>query len=88
MRDRGTFTDVSVAWEVTTPSAALDVTPTVGVLDFTEGQTSASFQITALPDEVTTEYYYDSAYIYKLHINYIYGTILVPRLFPAFLMRC
>ena len=56
MRDRGTFTDVSVTWQVTTPSAALDITPVDGVLVFTEGQTSASFQITALSDEVSVNH--------------------------------
>ena len=53
MRSRGTFTDVSVTWQVTTPMADLDVTPTSGVLNFAAGQTSASFQIIALADDVS-----------------------------------
>ena len=62
MRNRGTFTDVSVTWQVTTPSAALDVTPTDGILNFAAGQTSASFQITALADEVKKKKLYFTFY--------------------------
>lgn len=60
MRSRGTFTDVSVIWQVTTPSADLDITPTNGTLNFAAGQTSASFQITALADDVSDVTYLTS----------------------------
>jgi hypothetical protein len=53
MRSRGTFTDVSVAWLVTTPLADLDVTPIRGILNFAAEQTSASFQINTLADDVS-----------------------------------
>ena len=51
-RGRGTFTDVTVYWEVTDSSADGDINPTNGSVDFSEGQTSATFTISALEDEV------------------------------------
>lgn len=51
-RARGTFTDVTVYWEVTDSSAGSDISPTTGNVSFSEGQTTATFTISATPDEV------------------------------------
>ena len=51
-RGRGAFTDVTVHWEVTDSSADGDISPTSGSVDFSEVQTSATFTISALEDEV------------------------------------
>ena len=51
-RGRGLFTDVTVYWEVTDSSAESDIIPTSGSVNFTEGQTTATFTISALEDEV------------------------------------
>ena len=51
-RNRGTFTSVSVTWNVTTPGSGADISPTMGVVTFEEGQQSVTFEIAALPDEV------------------------------------
>ena len=53
-RARGTFTDVTVYWEITTTSAVGDVDPTSGNVTFSEGQMTATFTITAIEDEVCT----------------------------------
>ena len=51
-RDRGTFTEVTLYWEVTTPTAGSDISPTSGNITFIEGQTTATLSISALEDEV------------------------------------
>ena len=51
-RSRGTFTDVSVEWEVVSGGVA-DIQPIRGVVNFIEGQSSATFEISALPDNVS-----------------------------------
>ncbi len=54
IRERGTFESIGVSWEVTNPAASLsDLSATSGVVTFVEGQISASFQITALPDDIS-----------------------------------
>ena len=51
-RDAGTFTQVSVDWEVTTVGSEVDIFPTSGRVIFEDGQDTGSFEIQALPDEV------------------------------------
>ena len=51
-RDRGTFTEVTVFWEITEPSAIGDVSPTSGSITFADKETNRSFNIYALEDEV------------------------------------
>ena len=62
-RGRGTFTDVTVYWEVTDSSADGDISPTNGSVDFSEGQTSATFTISALEDEVIVTLQLSHTYI-------------------------
>ncbi len=50
-RSRGTFTDVTVTWEVVGGGA--DLQPTAGVVSFAEGQSTGSFEINILPDNVS-----------------------------------
>ena len=50
-RSRGTFTDVMVTWEVVGGGA--DLQPTAGVVSFSEGQSTGSFEINILPDNVS-----------------------------------
>lgn len=49
VREAGAFGAVDVYWRVTNPTA--DILTTSGVVTFTEGQRSASFEITAQPDD-------------------------------------
>lgn len=51
-RNAGLFTDVTVDWEVTTSGASSDISPTRGTVTFNEGQTTGTFSISALEDEV------------------------------------
>ncbi len=50
-RSRGTFTDVTVTWEVVGGGA--DLQPTAGVVSFSEGQSTGSFEINILLDNVS-----------------------------------
>ncbi len=54
-RSRGTFTDVTVIWEVVGGGA--DLQPTAGVVSFAEGQSTGSFEINILPDNVSYSKY-------------------------------
>ena len=51
-RARGSFTEVTVYWEITTSSTDSDVSPTSANVTFSGGQTTATFTISALEDEV------------------------------------
>ena len=51
-RTAGTFTEVTVDWEVTTSSASSDISPISGRVTFSEGQTTGTFTVSALEDEV------------------------------------
>lgn len=50
IREAGTFATVDVMWEVTNPTTDLSVSR--GSVTFVEGQQSASFQISAVPDDI------------------------------------
>ena len=63
-RDRGTFTEVTVSWEVTTSSATGDISPTSGTVTFSMGETTGTFTISALEDEVCTACSLLRRYIY------------------------
>ena len=52
LRAAGTFTEVTVDWEVTASSAGSDISPTSGRVTFSKGQTTGTFTISALEDEV------------------------------------
>lgn len=51
-RNAGLFTDVTVDWEVTTSDAGSDISPIRGSVTFSDGQTTGTFNISALEDEV------------------------------------
>lgn len=51
-RNAGLFTEVTVDWEVTTSDATSDISPTRGSVTFSAGQTTGTFNISALEDEV------------------------------------
>ena len=51
VRTGGAFGSVSIDWEVTNPSA--DLTPTRGQLVFEENGRSATFVVSATPDDIT-----------------------------------
>lgn len=51
-RDAGSFTEVTVEWEVITSDAGRDISPTSGNVTFSERQTTGTFTISALGDEV------------------------------------
>ena len=55
-RAAGTFTEVTVDWEVTTSSAGSDISPISGGVTFSEGQTTGTFTVSALEDEVHNVY--------------------------------
>ena len=44
---------MSVEWEVVSGGVA-DIQPTRGIVNFIEGQSSATFEISALPDNVSS----------------------------------
>ncbi len=49
IREAGAFGAVDVYWEITNPST--DISPTSGVLSFSEDQRTASFEVSAQPDD-------------------------------------
>lgn len=52
-RGAGVFGQVTVTWSANgTAAADLDLTPTSGTVNFTEGQTTAVIEITTLDDQV------------------------------------
>ncbi|XP_048257204.1 adhesion G-protein coupled receptor V1-like isoform X2 [Haliotis rufescens] len=61
-RSRGTFGQVSVAWELPS-SAQADLTPTSGTITFTEGQAQQTIRISSVADDIPES---DETYILQL----------------------
>ena len=72
-REAGVFGQVTVTWSANgTMAADLDLTPTSGMLDFAEGQTTAVIEITTVNDQVSCYSHPQCVTtVYTLHTLYV-----------------
>ena len=75
-REAGVFGPVTVTWSANgTMAADLDLTPTSGMVEFAEGQTTAVIDITTVDDQVRSTQCSLTAHNVRLHIIHILYTV-------------